>query len=749
MLPNVGTMTANISWDPTKQPTLSYYSGNWELLWTGGPFQVDVDSGITIISDPQSCSNGDGSGHNYHFKGTNCDVVYSYGSDPSGNVIVPTGTWGATTPVSGVALIRSSDKTAYLAGQIFTPEWISILKSLKPLALRTMGMSFPVKSEENEASWSDRIPTTAASFLPATGYWIPNDWAGADTTHTDNYVLSSYTNMPGTWTDSEVFQANFTNPSNVGLKITGAANDAGNSEVQLTVSSTSTLATNQNVLISNCQSSSPPTVYAVTVESGTTLDLQGTTYAAAWSNCPASGGGNGLLTTTTVNVGSRGAKFVLPIAGLFASPGIAAGANGTFVYDALLGIVLYSSGGIYGGLPPEMQVAMANESGRPLWWNIPPFWHTTDVTSAVNYFNSNLTTDLYIEFDNEDWNYSFQGQHWQQRGQALGLSSSSNNAIYSYIGLAIRQLFGAATAAWTGGSSHLHRVNAAQEGGNPSNFAQYQFKGSTLCGTSCSNSKYQAAIGVDYNASPNRPQDYSDDYSVATYFAGAQEVGDDTSHLTALTQIQGTCNGTSCTGIIAAASCYAAPSSSTCGTGGTAALALQFVDNDVRSGNYIGGSGCSVTTSTVTCLQTDYWAGWNTQANTDGKPLLAYEGGNNSFGQSVAGLTALGDGNASTDATNINNLLIAYRSSSLFYSTYIAWNTQWFTNSKVVGNSNLSIQDGSTVSINSPTWGMVTGIMPLATWQNYTAFGAINFLLNRDIDPASNDDSPMWLEKVA
>jgi hypothetical protein len=38
-------------------------------------------------------------------------------------------------------------------------------------------------------------------------------------------------------------------------------------------------------------------------------------------------------------------------------------------------------------------------------------------------------------------------------------------------------------------------------------------------------------------------------------------------------------------------------------------------------------------------------------------------------------------------------------------------------------------------------------------YQLYDGFGAfhgiVNFLLKRDLDPASNDNDPMWLEKAA
>lgn len=755
LYPNNGAVTNTMSWATILLPASSYYSGNWEIIWTGGPFQINVDNGITIVSDPQSCSNGDSSGNVSHLKGTNCDVTYSYGANPSGNAQIPPGTWGTGTPVSGVALIRTSDKAAYLAGQIFTPEFLNILSALNPLVLRAMGMGFNVQQTENESSWGARLPSTAASFQMGNGYWIPNDWAGSDTTHTDNYILTSYPNMPGSWTNSELFQASFTNGSNPALTITGAANDSGNSEVRLTVSSTSALSTNQQVLVSNCAESLPPTVYTITVENGTTLDLQGTTYSSIWNDCPQSGGGNGLLTTTTVNVGSRGAKFVLPMNSILSSPGIANGDTGTFVYDALLGVLLYSNGGIYGGLPPEMMVALANEAGKPLWFNIPPLWQTADVTSAIDYFNSNLNGDLYLEFNNENWNFATMGaQLFTQRGLGIGLITSSNEAMYSYIGLEIRQLFGAATSAWTKGSSHLHRVNAAQACcDTASDFSTYQLSGSVLCGTSCGNSTYQSKVGTDYDVSPNRPMDYSDAYSVATYFQGAQAQGG----APTLASINGTCNGTVCTGLIASASCYASPSSTTCGTGGTAQLGLNFIDTDTRSGTYIGYSGClwnvaGANSFTIGCMNnssTGYAYQWNAQAAADGKQLIAYEGAWSGYGPTAAQLTALGDGNASTDATNINNLLIAYRSSSLFYTTYIFWNTTWFANSQAVGNSQLGIQgSGSSIPVGVQNWQLVTGIMPLATYQNYNAFEAINYLLNRDLDPA-NDNAPAFLYQAA
>lgn len=703
--PNSGSLTANLSISIAGQPSLATYSGTWEEGWSGtGAHQYNET--LIMVSDPQNCT-GVLVGATFSLiHGTNCDVTFNYQSNPIGSGYFPsTGTY---TNMAGAFLVRTSDKAAYLAGQVFTPEWISVLKQLNPLSLRTMGMSFPNQSAENETSWAVRIPTNALSYNSA--YYPPSVWAGTDSTHTDNYVLGSYPSMPTQWTDSEVFQFEVTNASTAQVNATAAANDGG--LVELTVSASAGLS---SVLLTNCQSNAAPKSYSVTIVDPTHVTLQGSTFDGTWSSC-----GSGIITTTTINVGSRGAKFAVT-EGVLGGAGIAASAAETCHYDALLSLLLCSAGGINAGIPPEIQVEQSNEAGRPFWGNIPPFWQASDVTSWASYVSSHLFSglDFYAEFNNENWNFVFQAQNWTQRGFAIGLPLSSAEAEYSYIGLRHRQLMPSVVSAWTHSRSLLHLIGGAQAFGTPSLFALYEFSGSALCGTSCSNSTYQSAIGVDYNVSPNRPMDFMDDYSIATYFSGAQANGNDST--ATLADLQP---------IINAATQYAS------GTPTNIQTALNFIDTDTRSGTC---GGCGGASFTISSINTNIFPGWNTQASTDSKSLIAYEGGYSSFGQTAAFLTGLGDtgsgsctgcNGGTTDATQINNLLIAYRASPQYYSTYLYQNAQWMGFSKVVGNSNLQVI-GYPININSQSWWiMIGGLYPAKPFQSFNALGFANGGLN-------------------
>jgi hypothetical protein len=696
--PNASAPTANISLQVLGQPTLSYYSGTWEEGWSGTGAHSHNET-LIMVSDPQNCT-GVGTGRTFStISGKNCDVVFNYQSNPTGSGFLPyTHTYSS---MSRMFLIRSTDKKAYLAGQAYTPEWLAIVSStgaLKPLALRTMGMTFPQQAGayENSAGWAYRTQLTSLAWNNA--QWIPNIWSSS-VTGTDQYIASAAADTPAQWTDSEMLQACFAHASAAGIAVSAFASYGG--LVEATVSSTSTLTTNQNVLVTNYSGTLPMTVYQVTVIDGTHVTLQRSTYSSAWNIT----GPNTLLITTTINVGSRGAKPIIGY-GFIDAAGITAGGCGTLVYDALLGVEIYTPGGINSGVPFEALVTMANEAKVPLWANIPPYYQTSDVISLVDYISSNLNHDLFLEYNNENWNLLFQNQWFIQRGYAIGLPLSSNNGSYSAAGLKIRQLMAPATSAWS--SSHtLHRINAASTFvGGPSTYALYQFSGSTLCGTSCGNSTYQAKVGTDYNAYPNRPQDYSDAYSIATYFSGAQENGNDGS-ITSLLQLRG---------IITAATEYA---------DGDTTDGFAFVDNDIRRGTC---GGCTGAAFTIASLQSSVYPGWNTRAHTDGKTLYSYEGGFSSYGQTAAFLSGLGDSNASIDARNINNLLIAYRSSSLFYSTYIYQNQVWFGFSQVRGNSNLQVGNPyGTIGINSQYWGLLAGsYFPAMPYQSYYATGAIN-----------------------
>lgn len=669
-------------------PSSSYYSGTWEIGFTGtgalglGTTLTSVvnPAPSPVITNPNTCTF---SGN--ILSGTNCDIQFSFsGGTPSAldHRFEP----GTYSNMGNAFLIRTSDKASYVAGKSYTPEWISTVQGAA--FLRTMGFSFPLpQSVANSTGWKYRMPV--ASFTYNVNTYPPNIQAGTDSTNTDNYVFTSYPDMPAQWTDSEVFQIQVANASNAQINVSAAANDGG--VVELTAS-TSALSNNQNVLVANCESNASPTSYAVTIVDSGHLTLQGSTYSSAWSSCSA-----GIITTTTINVGNRGAKFAVTET-ILGAPAITANTIWTCHYDALLNLVPCASGGINAGLPPEQEVEMANEAGTPLWQNIPPYYQTSDVTSLVSYGCANTKNDYILEFNNEDWNFSFQAQVWQQRGYALGLPQSGNNALYSYIGLRYRQLFAAATSACGKGAGHFHRVNAGQEGNTASAFQTYQFNGQSLCGTSCGNSTY-AALGLpDYNSAPNRPKDFTDDYSTATYW---NAVNGNNGNLAANQPL------------IFAANEYA---------NGDLGDAFAWLDGQERS---------IISTNT----QPDAFAPWNVIAVADGKNYRAYEGGYSDAGPTAAYLTGIGDtgsgsctgcNGGTTDATNINNMLVAYRESSLFFSTYVYWNGTFLGNSNTVANSNLQVQ-GSTININAQFWGLLEGgIFPSVQYQNGVAAQMIN-----------------------
>jgi hypothetical protein len=672
-------------------PSLAQYRGTWEYGFSGTGARRIQGVDINIVSDPRHCYRNSG-----YIEGTNCDVVFSWRANPPSPVTLQ---WLAGAAYSGMNnefLIRSSDKAAFQAGQILTPEFISILHGANPLFVRTLGLTFPNQHDQNCGSWKYRTPATANSWTG--GSWFPSLWSGS-ITGTDHYIAVAARDTPPTWTDQEMLQGTLPNASNPAIKISHAASDDG--LVQLTVNSTATLTTNQQVLVMNAvyqtfgQNLEAPHIYTIKVVDGTHLDLNGTSYSPEWNNA-------GLVVTTTIDIAGRGPKFMVATGGM-AAPNVAASASGTLFYDAPLNLVLYSPGPEMCGMPFEEQAELANEIGGSLWQNIPQLFRPADVTALTAYYAAHLLSDLYLELANENWNPIFTSyQYFYQRGYKIGLVLSGNEANYGAVGLISRQLFAAAQTAWTRPRSSLMLISAVQvNGGSPNLYEKYQFSGSVLCGASCGNPAYQSAVGIDYNRSPNRPKDYMDAYSGASYFSGSEQNGDSGT----LAQLSG---------LINAGTEFAS---------GDRKDALDFIDTDNRAGEC---GGCPAAIYTIAYGQTSIFPGWNTVAANDDKNFIAYEGGYSSFGPTATYLTRLGDAHAEADATNINNLEIAYRSSPQFFDTYIYQNKVLFSFSQVVGNSQLQVR-GSTIPPGRQAWFVLQGgYFDLKPYQNYYALQAIN-----------------------
>lgn len=726
---------ANLSYSMSYPQYASY---TWELFWTGTTAVEFNTNAVTIVSDPGSCYNNS----THVISGLNCDLTFTLSSNGvTLNFLWPGGT-GTTSNLSNMVLLRTKDKTDYLTGCggggcVTTPEFRSVMAGLNAPIVRTLGLTEPQQDGGgqqgiNWSDWNTRTPVTAFSYI--TPNFLPNYYAGQDLVHTDNYVFTSYPNMPGTWTDGEQFIGYVQNAGKPYLTATGNATSDGGL-VQIPLSDTSSLSNNQQVLVTSCDGNGMGK-YLITVVDPTHIDLQGTTFASHWT-----AGGICYVVTTTVNVGGRGAKFVTgqyTYVNYYSDTNLLTGYS-VFIYDALCDILVTTQAGYFinGGVPPEVQVRIANEINAALWYNIPPNFSLTSTASLISFFNSSvLAGDLYIEYNNEWFNNLFTGYDLAfARGAMIGLGPSGL-PDYAYPSLRALQMFNTAVPLWTRTSSKLYKTIGVQSNATPiSVTAQYNLEGISLCssGGGCQNQNtaaYASIIGANYNTFPNRPIDVADAFSITTYWNGAQLAGG--AHITSLSQIQGSCNGVTCTGLIAAGACYANPSAVTCGNGGSQNTALQAVYDDILgvSGTQgIGGSACTVDGGcfTITSEFTQQ-KGFNTQAATYSKRLLPYEGG---FGQGLTGntltqakLTALSDPNAATDATNIANLLAAFMNSVYLYNLTILWNTQIMGLSQVKSNSWLTVECFTCPG----DWSLLDGTYETSASTAFQSYKALQFI---------------------
>jgi hypothetical protein len=706
---------------------------DWVVSWRGTCGTSSSAPGLRFLAPTRVTSGrrfvAGATIYNLSLYGTNGSVTFSFrSSTPSLGTYFLAG--AKFSGCAKLALYRQSDAAAYAAGQIFTPEFLAALKALNPLAIRTMPWNFDYGGNANNfVDWQYRTPTSYIAY--GSRSWPNRLWAGT-TRGTDRYSIGPAPNTPATWTDGEQFQAFIPNAGNAWVFATAAASGGG--VVELTVDSTSTLTTNQTVLLQNCGPLAPPTIYQVTVIDGRHLTLQGSTYSSGWSSCA-----TGYISTTTINVNGRGAKFVVPndVTYNYVSPIIGADTLGTFQYDALLNVVIFSSGGMTSQVPYEVQAALANQVGSPLWFNFAPHVDNATVAETMQFFSANLASPPLLEWGNEMWNGAFPNFAWGYwRGVALGLSGTWQN----YYGLRFRQIMGIVAANWSRGG--LHRMNCGQEYGPPSSFNTYDLQGTGLCGSSCGNSAYQSLVGTDYNASPNRPGDFTDGVCIAIYVNGSQTAGSSSS---------GDYGGNTYAGIstlISEAAAYAT------GVPASQIAALQWLDSDYRNGTG-GASG----QSTLSYVSASIYPAWVSMLTTTwpGMTLYAYEGGMQAIAPGAAWLASQGDTNSTTDAANIANLIVAYDNSRYAFSLAYDYGQQFLNAGSIVkGSAELSLQGPS-------QWSLLPGLVipspPLNAYQMYWGICSFNrgapcaetggWLLRRDLNPASNDNTPLGLDAAA
>lgn len=641
-------------------PVPSTYTGNWVIKWTGTGCLEVFDgagaNGIFVTTGGAFCGLGGDSGFvGFHLivTGTNPRVVFNVITPPSGCA----GFWLSGKTYSGMAnavMCRAADEAAIAAGNAFNPDVVSALQTLRPKNLRTM--DWTATNNNSLTQYANRHPVTAFSYRD--NRWPPNLWVGA-IAGTDNYTCSAAPDTPVSWTDGECFQGKITNACpTIGAVVAVANNGSGLIRVQ--IADTARLSTGQAVSIQNSGASGASAfgLWTITVIDSTHFDLQGSTFTTTTVN------GESVYINPTIDVGGRGAKtvknsFTSFIGTNFVGATITAGANGTFVYDALLDLVVFfgNNVGLLPSVPIEEQVRLCNTIGANLWYCFPHMILDSAVTSFATYIRDNLDSSLgcLFEYSNEVWNFIFaQTSIAASRGSALGFQASSQNDIYSWYGLRSRQIMGIITTLW-GSRSGLKRVMAGQQffGTSAAINNQVRFQGFRLNSTNFP--LYGTYTGgVDYDTAPNRPIDFADVISYARYFSGAQLANFDANY-----------SATNISGLTAAADNYET------GVPANIASAFAFLDNDLRAGQR-SGVLFSQTLNNQTISINPQWE--TIAAGYTGKIVCDYEGAMEGTFPSTSRCTAIGISTTYGGATGkIAILLTAYKNDVLFKQLILDW----------------------------------------------------------------------------
>lgn len=390
----------------------------------------------------------------------------------------------------------------------------------------------------------------------------------------------------------------------------------------------------------------------------------------------------------TFELNGLGASPIANLAGtpLSAANSISANSLWTLTYDSSLKVWLGTKGGLNAGVPLAIQIALANKLGTDLWLNLPT--HATDgfvsnlATTARDGLNG--TQNTWFEYSNEIWNfndYSFPQTTWAvARGATLGFPNANNERHYGFYGLRSRQMMGKITSIY-GSKKTYRRVLASQAVGDLPTTKKWRFEGFDLNGSVFPS--YCAAVGgvfgggscsgdPKYNAFPNRPVDYADVISYATYYSGAQLRNFSSNYANSMTS--GGPSGYS-VGLLGAATDFASGNST------QMTAALGWVDWDLRQGTRNGSAGTSTLQAFASGRDIGLGAiglypSWEATARTyDGtRPpgvanlfVVNYEGGMEGAAPATSKCTALGiDVSYCGAGGKIDLLLAAYKKSALF-----------------------------------------------------------------------------------
>jgi hypothetical protein len=193
----------------------SGFAGNgvsWTLQWKGtGTIKFVLNTAVNVTAH-QNCTvtGGSNSVITVTTQGNGGSVTFTFSnySGPGASFYFPSG-FANLSGMTDLALVRTSDLSAYNAGGIFTPEFISLLQDMNPKTIRPMGWVNTGSSNlTNQTQW--RYRTNPNSLSWSASVWAPNAWAGT-VSGTDTYTVGAAADTPGTWTSGEVIQCVVTN----------------------------------------------------------------------------------------------------------------------------------------------------------------------------------------------------------------------------------------------------------------------------------------------------------------------------------------------------------------------------------------------------------------------------------------------------------------------------------------------------------------------------------------------------------
>ena len=314
-------------------------------------------------------------------------------------------------------------------------------------------------------------------------------------------------------------------------------------------------------------------------------------------------------TTPTLDCGSRGAKTIVHGAGGAVSVG-AIGANSlnTFVYDALLDVLIHRAGAIENMLPLEIAVQVCNQLNKPGWFQVPHLATDAYILAMAQYLYANMNQWFVLELSNEVWNNTspfYQSHIYRARGAVLTFDESNERRLHGYYAKRFCEMVDIFKTVF-GSDSRLRPTLGVQMFGSTSQYDTYRFLGTDL-----------GAYG--FNSSPNRPIDKASYVSPASYLNGAQVYNFDANWTNTITEA------------LAAADDYDS------GDPARMADALLWLDGDIRAGTRNGSPGGQ----TVLAVNNKA-ADWNTVIAGYSKGMLEYEGGLEIAALSTSRCTALG-----------------------------------------------------------------------------------------------------------